>query len=107
MKFSIALVSFLAFFLSVLWAEEPKAVEVFWCQGEKISRGDTTYFVLKQCGPPAYREDISAANEGCEKVEKWHYDCIGRGYIDEFTFRAGVLVQQSRGEKSRGVQECR
>jgi hypothetical protein len=107
MKVLKAIISSFAFFMFVFWAGESKAIKVFWCQGQKISLGNSTYFVQKYCGQPAYKEDITVANEGCARIEKWYYDCIGRGYIDEFTFKSGILVNQSRGEESRGVQECK
>ena len=88
-------------------ASESKALKVFVCQGEKIKPGATTYFAYKQCGNPAFKEDISVIEEGCEKIEKWHYDCFGRGYIDEFIFKAGILIKRSRGKKSQGTQTCK
>ncbi|MBU0675827.1 MAG: DUF2845 domain-containing protein [Proteobacteria bacterium] len=82
-----------------------KVLEVFYCNGGKVDIGDTSYSVLKKCGTPAFQEIISA--EGCDKVERWHYDCKGRGYVDLLEFKVGILTNRSRGEKSQGVQDCR
>lgn len=81
------------------------ANRVFKCSGgEKVQKGDSTYSVLKKCGEPAYRETISSI--GCDKEEKWHYDCFERRYIVELIFKKGVFVDQNRGEESKGVQSC-
>jgi len=92
-------------FLFIPFSAEAKILEVFKCQGTAIEVGDTTYAVLKKCGEPAFKEEVSA--EGCEKVEKWHYDCKRRGYVDLLLFKAGVLVDRFEGEKSEGVQDCK
>lgn len=83
---------------------EAKVLEVFYCSGVKIQKNDSTYMVLKYCGEPIYKEVISA--EGCDKVEKWHYDCKGRSHVEELTFIKGVLSDRSEGEKTNGVQLC-
>lgn len=82
-----------------------RVVRVFRCQGQEVDFRDTTYAVLKKCGEPAYKETISS--EGCEKVEKWHYDCIGRGNVEELIFKAGVLADRIEGDDSRGTQTCK
>jgi hypothetical protein len=84
---------------------DAKILEVMSCRGGRVEIGDTTYSVLKKCGEPAYQEIISA--DGCEKRERWHYDCKNRGYIDLLEFKSGILVDRSRGEDSRGVQDCK
>jgi len=89
---------------SLSFAQNAHTVEVFRCNGEEVRLKDTTYSVMKKCGQPAYQEVISA--EGCEKVEKWHYDCKGRRFIDELTFKAGVLITHKQNENSNGTQNC-
>lgn len=84
---------------------DAKILEVMSCKGGRVEIGDTTYSVFKKCGEPAYKETISA--EECEKIERWHYDCKKRGYIDLLKFKSGILVDRSRGEDSHGVQECK
>ncbi len=84
---------------------EAIAIEVFRCFGKEIRKEDTTYSVLKKCGEPAYKEILS--NEGCDKEEKWHYDCIGRGNVEELIFKKGILVKRSRGERSKGTRYCK
>ena len=82
-----------------------RSIKVFKCSGKKINNGDTTYSVLKKCGEPAFKELLS--NEGCEKEEKWHYDCYSRGYVEELIFKKGILVERLRGEDSQGTQNCK
>lgn len=84
---------------------DTRVLKVFKCQGEKIQNGDTTYSVLKKCGEPAFKEVLST--EESEREEKWHYDCYGRGYVDELIFRKGVLVERMRGVDSQGTHECK
>ena len=81
-----------------------RSSKVFRCSGEKIENGDSTYSVLKKCGEPAFKELLS--NESCERQEKWHYDCYGRGYVEELIFKKGILVERLRGEDSQGTQNC-
>lgn len=94
----------LLFTLSCNAKADNRSSKVFKCSGEKIENGDTTYSVLKKCGEPAFKELLSS--EGCEREEKWHYDCYGRGYIEELIFKKGVLVERLRGEDSQGTQKC-
>ena len=75
------------------------------CEGKEVDLRGSTFTVLQKCGEPAFREVISA--EGCEKIERWHYDCQGRRFVDELTFRAGVLKSHNEGEKSTGTQICK
>lgn len=84
---------------------DTQSTKVFKCSGEKIEIGESTYSVLKKCGEPAYQEVLT--NEGCDKEEKWHYDCIGQGYVEELVFLKGVLVDRLRGDKSQGSQKCK
>jgi len=91
--------------VSLTFSSSAEAIEVFRCFGKEINKRDTTYSVLKKCGEPAYKEILS--NEGCDKEEKWHYDCFGRGYVEELIFKKGILVKRNRGEKSKGTQNCR
>lgn len=100
----IVFVFFAALFISDHAGADTRSTKVFRCSGEKIEIGDTTYSVLKKCGEPAYQELLS--NEGCEREEKWHYDCYGRGYVEELIFKKGILAERLRGEDSRGVQPC-
>lgn len=86
-------------------ASQAKVLEVFRGSGEKVEIGDSTSSVLKRCGESAYSEDASA--EGCDRVENWYYDRKGRGFVDILQFKAGVLIDRSRGEDSNGVQERR
>jgi len=88
----------------VAFSSSANADKVFKCSSEKITKGDSTYSVLKKCGEPAYKETVSS--EGCDKIEKWHYDCYGRGYVEELTFIKGILAEQNRGEASKGTQSC-
>ena len=92
------------FTLSYNAGADTRSIKVFRCSGEKINTGDTTYSVLKKCGEPAFKELLS--NEGCEREEKWHYDCFGRGYVEELFFKKGILVNRTRGEESKGTQNC-
>jgi hypothetical protein len=86
-------------------AEAGRVIKVFKCFGERVENGDTTYSVFKKCGEPAYKEVLT--NEGCDKKEKWHYDCKGRGNVEELYFTKGILVDRIRGEKSSGTQTCK
>ena len=95
----------LIFTVSLTFSSRAEAIEVFRCFGEEIRNGDTTYSVLKKCGEPAYKEILS--NEGCDKEEKWHYDCIGRGYVEELIFKKGILIKRRRGERSKGTRYCK
>ena len=94
-----------AFLLISSSGAEARFIKVFKCFGKKVEIGDTTYSVLKKCEEPAYREILT--NEGCDKKEKWHYDCKGRGNVEELYFTKGVLVDRIRGEKSSGTQTCK
>ena len=89
-----------------LFSASALANRVFRCLGERVNTGDSTYSVLKKCGDPAYQEIISS--ESCDKVEKWHYDCYGRGYVEELIFIKGILVEQNKnkGADSTGRQSC-
>ena len=102
----LLLVIFALLLIFIINAEaNSKNIKVFKCSGGKVERGDTTYSVFKRCGEPAFKEILS--NEGCDKEEKWHYDCTGRGNVEELIFKKGILVDRIRGEKSTGVQNCR
>ena len=90
--------------LNSLAASEAKVLQAFYCNNHKLELEDTTYTIFKNCGEPAFREVVSAKD--CAKVEKWHYDCEGRGYIEELTFTEGLLTDRSKGERSQGVQKC-
>ena len=89
----------------LIFSSNVEAIEVFRCFGKEIKKRDTTYSVFKKCGEPAYKEILS--NEGCDKEEKWHYDCFGRRYVEELIFKKGILVKRIRGEESKGTQNCR
>jgi hypothetical protein len=95
---------FLLFFAYSNVCADTRISKVFKCSGEKIEYGDTTYTVLKKCGEPSFKELLST--EGNEQEEKWHYDCYGRGYVEELIFKKGVLVKRMRGEDSQGAQKC-
>lgn len=101
-KFSLTLLSII-FIFSL--ASEAESAQVFRCFGKKVNKGDTTYSVLKKCGDPSYKETLSC--EDCVKREKWHYDCIGRGYVVELLFKNGILIKRNRGGKSSGQQTCK
>ena len=88
----------------LLTVSQATAVEVFRCQGKEVRKGDTTFTVIQKCGQPAYKEEISA--KGCEKVERWHYDCKTRRFVEELTFTAGKLSDHKQGERSTGSQTC-
>ncbi len=93
---------------AVLWisfsSAEARVIKAFTCSGKRIKIGDSTYSVLKKCGEPAYKELLS--NEGCDREEKWHFDCKSRGNVEELFFTKGILVDRIRGEKSSGTQTC-
>lgn len=92
--------------LLLIFATEACAVQVLRCKdGKEIRTGDSTYSVLKRCGQPAYQEVVSA--EGCDKVEKWYYDCQGRRFTDVLVFKAGVLTKHRQGDKTTGTQLCK
>ncbi|MBU0729206.1 MAG: DUF2845 domain-containing protein [Proteobacteria bacterium] len=99
----IILLSAVVFLLNAFPANAA-ALKVLKCKGEKISAGDSSYFVLKNCGEPAYKETLS--NEGCVKIEQWYYDCMDRGFIDILKFEGGKLLDRYRGEDSEGMQVC-
>jgi hypothetical protein len=103
---TVILFVFFAFLLTLSCnaGADTRSSKVFKCSGEKINDGDTTYSVLKKCGEPAFKELLS--NEGCERKERWHYDCYGRGYVEELIFKKGILVDRLRGEDSQGTQNC-
>jgi len=94
----------LALFLILTLTTLAHSASVFRCKGKEVRRGDTTFAVVQKCGQPAYKEEISA--KGCEKVERWHYDCKNRRFVDELTFTAGKLTQHKDGERSTGSQFC-
>ena len=103
---SIMKLFFTLFAASLIFASaaDAKVIYTFSCFGKSVENGDTTYSVLKKCGEPTYKETLS--NKGCTKIEKWHYDCKGRGNVEGLIFKKGILTNRISGEKSAGTQTC-
>ena len=60
------------------------------CGTHLVKAGDTKLDVMEKCGPPAFKEIVSGANEAL--VEQWHYRPGSRSFPRILTFTGVRLV---------------
>ncbi len=73
-----------------LFAMSPARADTFQCGTSLVQPGDTAFEVLKKCGDPAERQQISGANE--RFVEVWYYEPGPRAFTRILTFVGTRLV---------------
>ena len=64
--------------------------DTFRCGTGLVRPGDTSFEVLKKCGPPASQQQISGANE--RFVEQWYYEPGPTEFTRILTFAGTRLV---------------